>query len=285
MDNIEQTGSMQSLPEPDQLPFVASCNKLPMFAALEWMALGWKDFKASPRVSLIYGFILTVISYLLALLSWKLGGAVLLFSLLSGLVFLAPILALGLYSVSCQLESGFDPKFAFCIREGRRHLGNELVFSVVMLIVFLVWVRAGSAIHIFFPMESDPELAEYIIFYSVGSVVGAVFAAIVFCASAFSLPMMMDRKADAITAVLTSVNAVMTNKLPMMVWACIIVATFLICLLTAFLAMTVLMPILGYATWHGYKQTIDASIWQENQKINEQHPLDDKTDSQSTNSD
>lgn len=247
-----------------------------MFAALEWMSLGWKDFKAAPRVSLMYGSILMAVSYGLAILSWNLGGAVLLLSLLSGLVFLAPILALGLYSVSCQIESGYKPRLAFCIREGKRHLGNELVFSVVMLIVFLVWVRAGSAIHIFFPMESNPEISEYIIFYSVGTVVGAVFASIVFCASAFSLPMMMDRKADAITAVLTSVNAVMSNKLPMMVWVCIIVATVVICLLTAFLAMAVLMPLLGYATWHGYKQTIDASIWQENQKLNEQYPVDDQ---------
>lgn len=278
MDNIEQTGVMQGLPEPDQLPFVASCNKVPMFAALEWMSLGWKDFKAAPRVSLIYGSMLTVVSYLLALLSWKLGGAVLLFSLLSGLVFLAPIFALGLYSVSCQIESGYKPKLSFCIREGKRHLGNELVFSVVMLIVFLVWVRAGSAIHIFFPMESEPEMSEYLIFYTVGSVVGAVFASIVFCASAFSLPMMMDRKADAITAVLTSVNAVMSNKLPMMVWICIIVATVVISLLTAFIAMAVLMPLLGYATWHGYKQTIDAGIWQENRKLNEQYPVDDQVE-------
>jgi uncharacterized membrane protein len=267
---------MQESPPPDQLPFVAPCNKIPMFAALDWLKLSWKDFKQAPRVSLTYGSMLVIISYLLALLSWELGGAVLLFSLLSGLVFLAPILALGLYSVSCQIESGYKPKLSFCFREGKRHLGNELIFSVVMLILFLVWVRAGSAIHIFFPIESEPELTEYVIFYSVGTAVGAVFATLAFCASAFSLPMMLDRKADAITAVLTSVNAVLSNKLPMMVWAGIIVTSLIVCFLTAFLAMVIVMPLLGYATWHGYKQTIDASIWGENEKLNEQHPLDDE---------
>lgn len=275
MNTTEHTNSMQELPKPDQLPFVAPCRKLAVFAPLEWIQLAWKDYKKAPRVSLTYGFLLAIISYALAIFSWKMGGAVLLFSLLSGLVFIAPILALGLYSVSCQIESGYKPKLAFCVREGKRHLGNEMVFSVVLLIVFLIWVRAGSAIHIFFPMESDPELTEYLIFYSVGTVVGALFAGIVFCASAFSLPMMMDRKADAITAVLTSVNAVMSNKLPMMVWVSIIVGVVVICFITAFLAMPFLMPILGYATWHGYKQTIDASIWKENEKINEQHPVDD----------
>ena len=185
---------------------------------------------------------------------------------------IAPALAIGLYSISCQLQRGLEPQIGYCLREGRRHLGNEMIFSVVLLIVFLVWARAGSAMHIFFPMESSPELTEYLIFYGIGSVVGAVFAVIVFSASAFSLPMMMDRRADAITAVLTSVNAVRNNKLPMLVWGSVLVFSVLLCLVTAFLGMLVLMPLLGYATWHGYKQTVVADQWPENVKLNEHNP-------------
>ncbi len=258
--------------DPDLLPFVAPSNKLPLWAAFDWLKLAWVDFKAAPRVSLIYGGCLMLVSYSLAILSWQLGGAILLISLLSGLVFIAPVLALGLYSVSCQIEAGFKPKLAFCLREGKRHLGNEMIFSVVLLIVFLVWARAGSAMHIFFPMESQPELSEYLIFYGIGSAVGAVFAVIVFSASAFSLPMMMDRRADAITAVLTSVNAVRNNKLPMLVWGSVLFLSVMICLATAFLGMLVLMPLLGYATWHGYKQTVVADQWPENVKLNERNP-------------
>jgi uncharacterized membrane protein len=272
MENTEIRHKSTDQTDPDQLPFVAPNNKLPLFAAIEWISLGWKDFKSAPGVSLIYGGMLVLVSYLLAFLSWQLGGAVLLLSLLSGLVFIAPVLALGLYSVSCQIESGYKPKLAYCIREGKRHLGNELIFSFVLLIVFLVWVRAGSGIHIFFPMEANPEVKDLLLFYGIGSVVGAVFASIVFCASAFSLPMMMDRKADAITAVVTSVNAVMQNKMPMLIWAGVIALTVVVCLLTAFLAMAVLMPLIGYATWHGYKQTINADMWQENKKLNEHYP-------------
>lgn len=263
----------QQLRNPDQLPFVAPCQKLPLFAALDWMSLSWKDFKAAPRVSLIYGFVLVLISYLLAIASWYLGGAVLLISLLSGLVFIAPVLALGLYSVSCQIESGHTPKLSFCVREGKRHLGNELVFSVILLVVFLLWTKAGTGIHIFFPANSDSQLSNYITFYAIGSVIGAVFASIIFLGSAFALPMMMDRKADAITAVITSVNAVLQNKLPILIWVSIIVACVVICILTAFLAMIVLMPLLGYASWHGYKQTINAEMWQENIKLNESYPV------------
>ncbi len=262
--------------DPDQLPFVAPSNKLPLFAALQWMSLSWKDFKAAPLVSLVYGLVLVLISYLLAIASWYLGGAVLLFSLLSGLVFIAPVLALGLYSVSCQIEAGYKPKLAFCIREGKRHLGNELIFSVILLVVFLLWTKAGTGIHIFFPMESDTQLSDYITFYTIGSLIGAVFAGIVFLASAFALPMMMDRRADAITAVITSVNAVLQNKMPMLIWVSIIVACVVVCFLTAFLAMAVLMPLLGYATWHGYKQTINAELWQENKKLNDKYPVVDQ---------
>jgi uncharacterized membrane protein len=263
-------------PEPDQLPFVAPSIELPLFAAFGWLAKGWQDFKTAPGVSLTYGLGLVTISYILAISSWYLGGAVLLFSLLSGLVFIAPVLALGLYSVSCQIASGQKPKLGYCIREGKRHLGNELVFSMVLLIVFLVWARAGSAVHIFFPMQTDTQFSAYLTFYAIGSVVGAIFAAVVFCASAFSLPMMMDRKADAITAVITSVNAVMKNKLPMLVWASIIVVSILICFATAFVGMVIIMPLLGFATWHGYKQTINAQMWQENKKLSDRNPAADQ---------
>ncbi len=272
MQQSEQIHQHDEDSDPDLLPFVAPCNKLPMWAALDWLKLAWADYKAAPRVSLAYGGALVLVSYILTYLSWQLGGAILLFSLLSGLVFIAPVLALGLYSVSCQIQSGYKPRLAYCLREGKRHLGNEMIFSVVLLIVFLVWARAGSAMHIFFPMESGSALSEYVIFYGIGSLVGAVFATIVFCASAFSLPMMMDRRADAITAVLTSVNAVRNNKLPMLVWGSILVLSVLICFATAFLGMLVIMPLLGYATWHGYRQTIVAEKWPENVKLNEQTP-------------
>jgi uncharacterized membrane protein len=89
----------------------------------------------------------------------------------------------------------------------------------------------------------------------------------VFSASAFSLPMMLDRKADTVTTVLTSVNAVLRNKGPMAVWAAIIVTSLAISFATAFLGLAVLMPVIGYATWHGYRDTIQADAWPENTKV------------------
>jgi uncharacterized membrane protein len=243
------------------LPFVAPCRRLAPTAPVEWLRLGWQDFRRAPRVSLIYGGFVVLLSYALALLTWNLGGYVLILSLLSGFVFIAPVLAIGLYSISCQLQHGLTPKIGYCLREGRRHLGNELVYSAILLVIFLVWARAASMVHVFFPMEAQPHLADLALFLTIGTLVGALFATLVFTASAFSLPMMLDRRVDTVTAVLTSINAVLNNKAALFIWALFIVLALVIGFMTVFLGLAVLMPVVGYATWHGYRATIQADAW------------------------
>ena len=95
---------------------------------------------------------------------------------------------------------------------------------VILLVIFLVWARAASMTHVFFPALARPSLAELATFLAIGSMIGSLFAAFVFCISAFSLPMIVDRKADMVTAVVTSFNAVLRNKAAMLVWALLIVA-------------------------------------------------------------
>ncbi len=258
---------IESKSEQDALPFVAPCHQLEMTDPIRWLKLGWQDFQRAPRVSLTYGIALVILSYVVAYLTWSLGGFILILSLLSGFVFIAPVLALGLYSISCQLQAGMTPQIGYCLRQGRRHLNNELIYSVILLVIFLIWARAASMIHVFFPMEADPQLADLAMFLLIGSVVGSLFAAIVFSASAFSLPMMLDRKVDTITAVITSVNAVLRNKGPMFIWAMIIVIALGISFATAFLGLAVLMPVLGYTTWHAYQATIKADAWPEQSKV------------------
>jgi len=247
--------------EESGLPFVAPCRRLHASDPIHWLALGWQDFKRAPGVSLYYGGFLVLLSYVLAFFTWKLGGYILILSLMSGLVFLAPVLAIGLYSISCQLQRGRKPQIGYCLREGRRHLGSELVYSMVLLVIFLLWARAGSMVHVFFPMQAEPHLADLALFLGIGTAVGALFSGLVFMASAFSLPMMLDRNTDTITAVLTSVNAVLRNKGAMLVWAMLIGIALAVGVATAFIGFAVTMPILGYATWHGYKATIEADDW------------------------
>jgi len=219
----------------------------------------------APDVSLIYGGFLVLISYIIAYFTWKLGGYIFILSMMSGFVFIAPVLAIGLYSISCQLQRGRKPVIGYCLREGRRNLGNEMVYSMILLVIFLLWARAASMVHVFFPMEAHPDLRHLATFLLIGSAVGSIFAGLVFCASAFSLPMMLDRKVDTVTAVLSSVNAVLRNKKAMALWAALIVLALAISFATAFLGLAVLMPVIGYATWHGYQDTIQASDWPTNQ--------------------
>jgi uncharacterized membrane protein len=81
---------------------------------------------------------------------------------------------------------------------------------------------------------------------------------VTFSASAFSLPMIMHRDVDSITAIVTSINAVLRNKGAMIVWLSLIVLLLLVGVVTAFVGLIVIIPVIGYAAWHGYLETIDA---------------------------
>lgn len=241
---------------------LAPCRDLPAAAALGWLKLGWQDLKAAPRQSLGYGLVMVLLSYLISAATWYFGNLGLYLGLVSGFVFVGPWLALTLYAISMRLERGQRVTLPRSLADAGRAIGNAIVFAVILTVVFLVWARAATVVHVFFPQIADPQLRDLVMFLAVGSAVGAIFCAIIFAASAFSLPMLMDRKVDTVTAVITSINAVLRNKSAMLVWAMIIGAVITIGVLTAWLAFLVLLPLIGHATWHAYRQTIIADQWE-----------------------
>lgn len=244
-------------------PMLAPCTELSKAAALSWLMAGWRDFTRAPRVSLLYGSAVVLVSWAVSALAWYLGSYVLLLSVLSGFVFLAPLLALGLYSVSRHLARGRRPFLRRTWREMKRGLGQSMVYALVLLIIFLVWARAASMVHVFMPTEEGGSIHSLLAFLSVGSAVGSIFALASFSASAFSLPMIADRDCDMITAVITSVNAVFNNKCAMVVWiACILIVMF-VGIVTVGLGLAVVVPWLAYSTWHGYQACIEANEWDE----------------------
>jgi uncharacterized membrane protein len=171
--------------DPSSMPFAAPCNTLDIHAPFRWLRKGWQDILIAPKQSLIYGFVMTILSYSVAFLAYEMGNFIIMVALLSGFMFLGPVLAIGLYSISCQIQHGKKPVLGYCLREGRRHLGNEMVFAAILLVVFLLWMRATSVVHIFFPVETNPEWSDLAVFLGIGSLIGAVFSGIIFCASAF----------------------------------------------------------------------------------------------------
>ena len=183
---------------------------------------GWRDLIRAWRPTLSYGISIVLVSYLVTWLAFQLGSYVLVFAALTGFVFLAPVVAIGLYEVSRQVAAGRTPMMIVSLRGIRRVFSNAMIFGLTLLIVFLVWARSVSMISIFLPMENEPVFAELWPYMLAGTMVGAVFAAITFAVSAFSLPMIDDRETDAVTAVVTSVNAVLRNKRAMLNWAAVI---------------------------------------------------------------
>ena len=243
-------------------PFVAPCRELDTGSPFKWLKSGWVDFRSAPRVSLVWGLFCWFLSTVVTLAAWKAGGWILLLSLLSGFIFIAPLLAFGMYSVSRQLCLGNHPGLLQTLRAARRPFANSLIFALVLLVIFLLWARAGTMVHIFFPSTGEVNLGNLALYLGVGTAVGSIFATICFMASVFSLPFIANRDADVITAVVSSVNAVLRNRKTMFLWAVIVASLTALGFLTAMFGFIVIIPLLGYATWHGYRDALDVSGWE-----------------------
>lgn len=256
---------MQPTPNPGpdhERPFVVPCADLRPAATLRWLRLGWNDLRRAPGLSLIFGGVIVLVSVLVSALAWSLGRFALLATLLSGFIFIAPLLAVGLYCVSRELEAGRQPALRHSFTLARRVIGQAGVFALAQLVILLVWSRAGMMINVFFPAESGDWLS-LVEFLAIGSAVGSIFAAFTFATAAFSLPMIADRDVDMITACISSVHAVLRNKFTMLCWGGLIVLLTAVGFATAFLGLAIIMPWLAYAAWHAYRETLDASAWPE----------------------
>src|SRR5690606_19538041 len=125
--------------------------------------------------------------------------------LLSGFVFIAPLIAVGLYCVSRAIEAGRRPSLRDSFTLARRVVGQAGVFALAQLVILLVWSRAGMMVNAFFPIQPG-DMGTLLEFLAIGSAIGAVFAMLTFATAAFSLPMIADRDVDMITACVSSVH-------------------------------------------------------------------------------
>ena len=258
-DCLHMTESGNTTISRETLPFVAPCRKLSPWAPLRWLRMGFLDLKRAPQVSLLYGLFMAAVMAGVSVAAWSYGTHWLMIAMIGGFAFLAPLCCVGLYAISAQLERDQPVSLLRSLRAAlKRHLGNEMLFAIVLLVIFMIWARAGMMLSVFIPTVANPQLADLGAFLTVGSIIGAFFAAVTFTASAFSLPMIMHRDVDTVTAIVTSINAVLRNKLALGIWLLLIVAGLLVGLLTAFVGLIVILPIIGYGAWHGYLETIDA---------------------------
>jgi uncharacterized membrane protein len=243
----------------EQRPFVVPCRQLPLSAPWRWLAAGWRDVRRAPGLTAVFGAVIVLVSAAVSALAWELGRFALLALLLSGFVYVAPLIGVGLYSVSYGLIAGREPRLRDSFTVARRVMGQAGIFALMQLVIILIWSRAGMMLTAFVPVDPGDHraLVEYL---AIGSLIGAAFAGFTFAVSVVSLPLIAQRDVDMVTACVSSFNAVLRNKPVMLLWGAVIVALTVVGFATV-IGLGLIMPWLAYATYHAYLDTLDASDW------------------------
>lgn len=233
---------------------------------LRWLRLGWQDMRDNLMASLAYGAFFAGIGYLI--LSYAADLPYLFTAAISGFFLVGPLAAAGLYEISRRQERGETVTFAQSLAGLRRHSDSLLYFGAFLAIVLIGWERMSAILFALFYQGNVPELSnffrnvflsgDYTQFVIAYLVVGGVLAAVVFALAVISVPMLMDRDTDAITAAMTSARAVGINPGAMAVWAALIVALMAVGFATMMIGMVILLPLLGHASWHAYRDMIDS---------------------------
>jgi uncharacterized membrane protein len=247
---MQTTGSSET-----SVPLYAPCRKLSFSAPFRWLKKGWQDLRRVPWHSLTYGAIFVFIGWLLLYFAWIKDNNALVFSLLFGFLFVGPALAIGLYDISHQLELNRKPTFRHERQKAFHEMGHELMLALILGIMFLILVYGVSiVVSMVIGAESTPE--QTTLSFAVSLLIAVIFAGLVFCASAFALPMILHQDTDATTALITSINAVLRNKRVSALWALLIFVLTAVGFATALIGLAFIVPVLGYATWHAYRETI-----------------------------
>lgn len=235
---------------------VIPCNELDWGDPIKWLRLGLHDLMKAPLITLFYGIIFTLIPVVITYLVSLTENHLVIAPALICFMLMGPFLAAGLYDVSWEFEKGHTPSLWHSIKAIHRNSVHEWAFAILLLVTMIFWLRVASIIHALYPPYIGDDLSELLPFLAVGTIAGALLSGFVFLISAFTQPALVERKIDLMTAVLTSINAVWSNKGVMMLWAGIIFTCVVIGFVTNFLAFLILMPLLGFASWHAYIDTI-----------------------------
>jgi uncharacterized membrane protein len=245
----------------------ATIREVEFDAPWNWLASGWRDLWRAPFVSLAYGTLFTLIAFALAWLLLAFERAPLLLPLAGGFLLVGPLLAVGLYEVSRALEAGEKPSLGSALSAAFRARGQLAFMGVILLIVYLLWVRLAFLLFmLFFGPGAIPPLADFVplLLFSpqgigllvTGTICGAVLAGTVFAISVISIPMLYDRPVDTVTAILASIRAVAVNPKAMLLWAALLTALVILGVATLFAGLAIVFPLAGHATWHAYRSGV-----------------------------
>ncbi|MBS0534363.1 MAG: DUF2189 domain-containing protein [Proteobacteria bacterium] len=234
------------------------------------LSQGADDFLAMPTHAIFLCVIYPLIGLIAARLAFGYSVLPLLYPLATGFALVGPLAALGLYELSRRRELGLDTSASHAFDVFRSSsIGGIIALGLLLTLLFGLWMAAANAIYIDnFGYKPPASIAAFISsvlttqagwnLIVVGNIVGFIFAAVAFTLTVVSFPMLLDRDVGAAGALLTSIRAVAANPVVMTVWGLIVAALLLIGSLPFFIGLTVVMPILGHATWHLYRKLVVA---------------------------
>lgn len=245
----------------------AAIRAVPPDRPWAWLTAGWQDLMANPQVGFFYGGALTVAGWTLALLLIWARSAWAILPASAGFFMVAPILAAGLYEASRLREQGLPVTFPACLAGFTRNAGQLAFLGVVLLVLHLFWVRVAALIFMlmfginFAPALEDVPMAMLrspmlLPFLVVGTAAGALLAAGAFAISAVSIPMLVDKDITAMEAISVSVRTVLANPGAMVFWAGLIVVFTAMAMVPFFLGLALVIPVVGHATWHAYRDLV-----------------------------
>ena len=234
----------------------ANSNILTFDAPFRWLKKGWQDFRRALSHSLTYGAIFAAIGWWLVYIS-QVNESYLLPSLFMVMLFVGPALALGLYDISQQLEQNHDPSFSHERKKAFSEMGHELMLSLMMTLMFMFIIIIASLVTNIIAMPWHTGVTAALPLSDTAFLfISVVFAGVLFCVNSFALPMILDQDANAGAATTASLNAVWKNRSVMALWALLVVALTVVGFATYLIGFLIIVPVLGYASWHAYRETI-----------------------------
>jgi uncharacterized membrane protein len=233
------------------------------------LARGVDDFAAMPSHAIFLCVIYPLLGIFLVALTVGHSMLPLVFPIAAGFALVGPLAAIGLYELSRRREAGLDSSSSHALDVLHSpSLPAILALGLLLMAIFLIWLAVAEAIYVAnFGYAAPASLHQFVsdVFHTsagwnlifVGTGVGFLFAVVVLTIGAISFPLLLDRDVGAAVALLTSIRVVVENPLTMALWGFIVAALLVIGSIPFFLGLTVVMPVLGHATWHLYRRAIE----------------------------
>ena len=251
------------------LPIV---RKIGLAELMDALAKGMDDFAAFPSHAIFLIVIYPILGLTLAAATLNYDLLPMLFPLAAGFALIGPFAATGLYELSRRREQDHDISWTSVFDLTRSpSFGSIVALGLLLAIIFVLWLAVARAIYVanfpYAPATASLDFIEQVFttpagwnLILVGNGVGFLFAVVVFTISVVSFPLLLDRDVGAATALLTSIRVIIANPMTMALWGLIVAGLLVLGSLPFFLGLTVVLPLLGHATWHLYRKVVQPDL-------------------------